>query len=116
MNDIDPFILIIALFGVTLWHELGHLAAARWLGVPIVNLYIGLGPVLWRRTSHQAPEFGPARIAAGHVSRNSQSPFDGWAASPSLLTGSLDRSRWPLCQFSTDLADLCHCTLGADAL
>jgi membrane-associated protease RseP (regulator of RpoE activity) len=55
MNDIDPFILIIALFGVTLWHELGHLAAARWLGVPIVNLYIGLGPVLWRRTSHQAP-------------------------------------------------------------
>jgi membrane-associated protease RseP (regulator of RpoE activity) len=50
MNDINPFILILSLFGVTLWHEIGHLAAARWLGVPVVNLYIGLGPILWRRT------------------------------------------------------------------
>lgn len=56
MNDINPFILIAALFGVTLWHELGHLAAARWLGVPVVNLNIGLGPMLWRRTLRQAPE------------------------------------------------------------
>jgi membrane-associated protease RseP (regulator of RpoE activity) len=55
MDDINPFILITALFGVTLWHELGHLAVARWLRVPVVNLYVGLGPVLWRHTLRQAP-------------------------------------------------------------
>jgi membrane-associated protease RseP (regulator of RpoE activity) len=55
MNDINPFILIASLFGVTLWHEIGHLAAARWLGVPVVNLYIGLGPMLWRRKLRHAP-------------------------------------------------------------
>jgi membrane-associated protease RseP (regulator of RpoE activity) len=55
MNDINPFILITALFGVTLWHELGHLAAARWLRVPVVNLNVGLGPILWRRRIRQSP-------------------------------------------------------------
>jgi membrane-associated protease RseP (regulator of RpoE activity) len=55
MNDINPLILIASLFAVTLWHELGHLAAARWPGVPIVNLYVGLGPVLWRKRMGQAP-------------------------------------------------------------
>lgn len=57
MSDINPFILIAALFGVTLWHELGHMAAARWLGVPIVNLNVGLGPVLWRRKLRQSSTF-----------------------------------------------------------
>lgn len=55
MSDINPFILITALFGVTLWHELGHLIAARWLGVPVVNVYVGLGPILWRRKLRQTP-------------------------------------------------------------
>jgi membrane-associated protease RseP (regulator of RpoE activity) len=55
MNDINPFILILALFGVTLWHELGHMAVAHWLGVPVVNLYVGLGPILWRRKMRQTP-------------------------------------------------------------
>ena len=55
MSDINPFILITALFGVTLWHEVGHIVAARWLGVPVVNLYVGLGPILWRRKLRQAP-------------------------------------------------------------
>ena len=48
MDNINPYILAAALFGVTVWHELGHLVAARLLGVPVINLYIGLGPVLWR--------------------------------------------------------------------
>jgi membrane-associated protease RseP (regulator of RpoE activity) len=56
MDNINVYILIAALFGVTLWHELGHLVAARWLGVPIVNLTIGLGPILWRqRLGQHAP-------------------------------------------------------------
>jgi membrane-associated protease RseP (regulator of RpoE activity) len=55
MNNIDPFILAVALFGVTVWHEFGHLLAARWLGVPVVDLNVGLGPILWRRPLRQAP-------------------------------------------------------------
>jgi membrane-associated protease RseP (regulator of RpoE activity) len=31
------------------------LVAARWLGIPIVNLYVGLGPILWRRKLGQSP-------------------------------------------------------------
>jgi membrane-associated protease RseP (regulator of RpoE activity) len=54
MSDINPFLLIAALFVVTLWHELGHLVAARWLGVPVVNLYVGLGPILWRHRMRHA--------------------------------------------------------------
>jgi membrane-associated protease RseP (regulator of RpoE activity) len=54
MSDINPFILITTLFGVTLWHELGHLATARWLGVPVANLSIGLGPILWRHRLHES--------------------------------------------------------------
>lgn len=56
MNDINPFILLVALFGVTIWHELGHMLAARWLGVPVLSLNVGLGPVVWRRKSRQAPD------------------------------------------------------------
>src|SRR5262245_43519153 len=56
MNNIDPLILFAALFGVTLWHELGHLAVARWLRVPIVHLNVGLGSCLWRRKLRQAPD------------------------------------------------------------
>lgn len=57
MNDIHPVILLLSLFGLTLWHEFGHFLAARWLGVPIVNIYIGLGPELWRREMRQPPNF-----------------------------------------------------------
>jgi membrane-associated protease RseP (regulator of RpoE activity) len=56
MHHINLFILFAALFGVTLWHELGHLTAARWLKVPIVHLNVGLGPILWRRKLRQAPD------------------------------------------------------------
>lgn len=57
MNDINPVILLLSLIGLTLWHELGHILAARWLGIPIVNVYIGLGPELWRRKIDQSPNF-----------------------------------------------------------
>jgi membrane-associated protease RseP (regulator of RpoE activity) len=83
MNDINPFFLIAALFGVTLWHELGHLAAARWLGVPVVNLYIGLGPILWRRTLRQAPDLVLRAFPLGmSVAIPSRRTHDGKARRP----------------------------------
>lgn len=65
MNDINPVILLLSLVGLTLWHELGHLIAARWLGVPIVNVYIGLGPELWRREMRQSPNLVLRAIPLG---------------------------------------------------
>ncbi len=56
MNDMNPLYLIAALFGVTLWHELGHLLAARWVGVPVIRLSIGLGPLLWQHSLPNAPD------------------------------------------------------------
>jgi membrane-associated protease RseP (regulator of RpoE activity) len=43
MNSHIP-ILIAAVFGVLLAHELGHLVAARYLGVTVTSIAIGLGP------------------------------------------------------------------------
>jgi membrane-associated protease RseP (regulator of RpoE activity) len=43
MNSDTP-ILIAAAFGVLLAHELGHLIAARFLGVTVTSIAIGLGP------------------------------------------------------------------------
>jgi membrane-associated protease RseP (regulator of RpoE activity) len=83
MDNINPFILITALFGVTLWHELGHLAAARWLGVPVVNLYIGLGPVLWRRKMRQAPHLVLRALPLGmSVAIPSRRALDGQTIRP----------------------------------
>jgi membrane-associated protease RseP (regulator of RpoE activity) len=50
MDNINPLLFLAALFGVTLWHELGHWAVARWLRVPVLRVNIGMGPVLWRHT------------------------------------------------------------------
>jgi membrane-associated protease RseP (regulator of RpoE activity) len=83
MNDIHPLLFIAALFGVTLWHELGHLAAARWLGVPVVNLYIGLGPIVWRRTLRQAPDLVLRAFPLGmSVAIPSRRANDGQARRP----------------------------------
>jgi regulator of sigma E protease len=30
-------------------HELGHLLAARWMGVPVAGFSVGFGPKLWKR-------------------------------------------------------------------
>lgn len=83
MNDINPFILIAALFGVTLWHELGHLAAARWLKVPIVNVYVGLGPILWRRKLRHSPNLVLRAFPLGmSVAIPSRRTHDGQARRP----------------------------------
>jgi membrane-associated protease RseP (regulator of RpoE activity) len=39
--------VLIALVAVTLWHELGHLLAARLVKAPVSRIYIGWGPVVW---------------------------------------------------------------------
>ena len=40
--------IIVVLILVTMWHELGHLCAARILRIPIKRIGIGFGPTLWR--------------------------------------------------------------------
>ncbi len=49
MESVHPLALMTALLGVTIWHELGHIAAARLLRVPVRHISLGLGPVLWRQ-------------------------------------------------------------------
>jgi membrane-associated protease RseP (regulator of RpoE activity) len=41
---LDCFILVVGAFGVLLIHELGHLVAARYFGLKVSSLSIGLGP------------------------------------------------------------------------
>jgi membrane-associated protease RseP (regulator of RpoE activity) len=83
MNDINPFILIASLFAVTLWHELGHLVTARWLGVPIVNLYVGLGPILWRHRMRHSPSLVLRAFPLGmSVAIPSRRTMDGHARRP----------------------------------
>ncbi len=42
--------LTAALIVVTLWHEMGHWLAARVVRMPVRCVYVGMGPVLWRRS------------------------------------------------------------------
>lgn len=42
------YVLIVLLVGfLILIHELGHLLAARWVGIPVSRFSIGFGPKLW---------------------------------------------------------------------
>ncbi|NLE75529.1 MAG: hypothetical protein GX605_02095 [Chloroflexi bacterium] len=49
--------LLAMLAAATAAHEGGHMLAARWLGIPVRRVAVGLGPVLWRRERQSAPEF-----------------------------------------------------------
>jgi membrane-associated protease RseP (regulator of RpoE activity) len=51
--ELNPIVFVVALVAVTLWHELGHLLVARWMGAPVSRIYIGCGPVLWRSRSQE---------------------------------------------------------------
>jgi membrane-associated protease RseP (regulator of RpoE activity) len=83
MHNIDPFLLILSLFAVTLWHEVGHLVAARWLGVPVVNLNVGLGPVLWQRRVRHAPNLLLRALPLGmSVAVPTRRTADGQATRP----------------------------------
>lgn len=48
MENVHPVAFIAALILVTIWHELGHLVAARLVVVPVRRIYVGLGPIIWR--------------------------------------------------------------------
>jgi regulator of sigma E protease len=44
------YLLTIGLLGLLIFiHELGHLLAAQWVGIPIERFSIGFGPVLWKK-------------------------------------------------------------------
>jgi regulator of sigma E protease len=51
------YLATILLIGVLIFvHELGHLLAARWMGIPVARFSVGFGPVLcswrWRHTEY----------------------------------------------------------------
>jgi regulator of sigma E protease len=44
------YLLTIGLLGLLIFiHELGHLLAGQWVGIPIERFSIGFGPVLWKK-------------------------------------------------------------------
>lgn len=55
----------VALIVTTLVHELGHLAAARVLRIPVRRIAVGMGPVFWRRTLSDDAEFVLRAIPTG---------------------------------------------------
>lgn len=104
-------LLMMALMAATLWHELGHLLAARWVQVPVSRICIGWGPVVWHaqpdphlRLVLRALPLGMSigvpsrRDAAGHVYRLPRA--DLWIAAGGplanlLLTATLfAAARW----------------------
>jgi membrane-associated protease RseP (regulator of RpoE activity) len=46
----SPVQWIIAFFVITIAHEAGHIVAARLVGIPVKQIAVGLGPVLWGRS------------------------------------------------------------------
>lgn len=109
MESVHPAALIAALIGVTLWHELGHIVAARMVRTPIRRISFGLGPVIWRRPLHRETDLllralplgmsiaVPARRTDGHARPRHH---DAWMAAGGplasfLLTGLLFAlARW----------------------
>jgi membrane-associated protease RseP (regulator of RpoE activity) len=43
--------IILVFILVTIWHELGHIYAAKWHGIPIRRIGFGFGPTLWRSSA-----------------------------------------------------------------
>ncbi|HET9063639.1 MAG TPA: site-2 protease family protein, partial [Candidatus Binatia bacterium] len=44
------YLAVFLIVGVLIFvHELGHFLAARWVGIPIARLSLGMGPALWSR-------------------------------------------------------------------
>ncbi len=54
-------------------HELGHLVAARLVGVPIASFSVGFGPKLWKRRYGQVEYSLRAFPLGGFVSGSSSS-------------------------------------------
>ena len=63
--DVNLLGLIAALVAVTVWHEVGHWIAARAVGVPVRRIYVGMGPVLWRRTLRQDTDLALRALPLG---------------------------------------------------
>lgn len=41
---------VVGLLVATLWHELGHLVAAKLVRMPVRRIFVGLGPKLWQQS------------------------------------------------------------------
>jgi membrane-associated protease RseP (regulator of RpoE activity) len=50
---------------VMIWHECGHLLAAKWTGIPVRRISLGFGPILWRRHLNAETEFALRALPLG---------------------------------------------------
>ena len=48
---------IIAIFGIIIFHELGHFIVARACGITVLRFSIGFGKILWKRKSKSGTEY-----------------------------------------------------------
>jgi len=44
---VPVLIVVLALIGIVILHELGHFCTARWAGMKVSEFYVGFGPRLW---------------------------------------------------------------------
>ena len=44
---VPVLIVVLALIGIVILHELGHFLTARWAGMKVSEFYVGFGPRLW---------------------------------------------------------------------
>ena len=46
-GGVPVLIVVLALIGIVVLHELGHFLTARWAGMKVSEFYVGFGPRLW---------------------------------------------------------------------
>jgi regulator of sigma E protease len=50
INKPVSYLAVFLIVGLLIFvHELGHFVAARWVGIPIARLSLGMGPAIWSR-------------------------------------------------------------------
>jgi len=60
----DLVVVIAALVGIVMIHELGHFATAKWSGMKVTEYFLGFGPRLWSVRRGET-EYGIKAIPAG---------------------------------------------------
>jgi membrane-associated protease RseP (regulator of RpoE activity) len=83
---LECLILLVGAFGVLLVHELGHLVVARFFGLRVSSLSVGLGPEIIGYTDRSGTRWKVALLPVG----GSCSFSDGTSAETSCLAHSAD--------------------------
>lgn len=52
-GDLKGVLVILAILGMIVLHEAGHLAVAKWAGMKVTDFFVGFGPTLWSIKRHE---------------------------------------------------------------